>query len=157
MKIGNLNLTLKFLRMQKKSFWLPLSTGILGILIGAIAMWVIIRISQGQYLTIKSCSPTITATQVHDYMKAFASNDARPFNDTLKGFTVDLQQYYAMQCLLSKNSSLKGFRIIFGDDKINKFMTIIDGVDSSGRDDKTLFYNVLPGTSGPCPPICYKE
>jgi hypothetical protein len=139
--------------MEKKKFWSPLTGGVLGLIIGVGITLGIVHVF-GSALSISSpCPPTLTEKQVSAYMGSFLSTTV-PYNNILKGGTVDLQQYNAMTCLLSHNSQLAGFRIYYGTDNTGAAITMLVGVDKKNTDDRTLFYNVGPGLSGPCPPIC---
>jgi hypothetical protein len=139
--------------MEKNGFLLPVATGAIGILIGAIGMFFVFRSTPELFSISKPCPPTLTEQQVSTYMSNFQSV-ARPYQDTLKGFTIDLQQFDAMNCLLVKNSQLAGFRVYFGIDAAGANTTMVVGMDNTGNDVRTMFYNVSQRFSGPCPPIC---
>ena len=80
---------------------------------------------------------------------------AAPFNQVIKGFTVDKPQLDAMNSIAKENQDLTGFRIYFGKDNNGKKIGIVVGVDSSGKDalKNTIFSTDSP-ISSPCPPIC---
>jgi hypothetical protein len=152
----NLSLTFKFFSMEKQRSWLPVIIGVAGLLIGAGITFTVMHLYGQNYLVTDPCPSTLTEKQVSSYMKTYLST-AAPSQGILGGFTVDLQQYNAMACLLTHNSQLAGFRMYNGKDNTGAIISMLVGVDKLTNDDRTMFYTVNPGISGPCPPICDKS
>jgi len=141
--------------MEKKNFLVPSITGFAGLVIGALII-VAFHTSIWQLQINKPCSNSVSLTDATNFIKGLDAS-AQTYSDKLKGFNIDIQQYYAMQCLYNHNQLLGGFRIYFGTDASGSTSSMVVGMDGSGLDDKSLFYsvnNVNPKTSGPCPPAC---
>jgi hypothetical protein len=139
--------------MEKKKILSPWSSSILGLAVGAVVTFIVLSLSPGMLLISKPCPSTLTEQQVGAYMKSYRST-AVAFHDTLKGFNVDIRQFYAMSCLFDKNPQLAGFRVYFGKDAAGTYTSMIVGMDINGKDVRTLFYGATFKYSGPCPPIC---
>jgi hypothetical protein len=73
--------------------------------------------------------------------------------DTLKGFAINLEQYYAMGLILNADTTVHGFRIYMAADSIPSNLVMI--VVGTGSPDKTSSaYSTKSSGSGPCPFIC---
>lgn len=96
----------------------------------------------------------ITAEAAHAYFNNYMT-DAVPFDQVLKGFTIDKAQLEAMNNISKENPDLTGFRLYMGRDKDARNIGIVVGVDNTGRD---AVRNTIYGTDSkqlsPCPPIC---
>jgi hypothetical protein len=147
-----LSLTFKFISMEKKQLFSRTTACLLGLVFGVIVTFFVLRSAPILLLISKPCPPTLTEQQVREYMIRYHST-ATAFQDTLKGFNVDIMQFNALNCLFDKNPQLAAFRIYFGVDPAGAKTTMIVGVDGKGKDVRTLYYNSLR-YSGPCPPIC---
>jgi hypothetical protein len=153
MKIKNLSLTFKLFPMEKKRFLSPVTASLFGIVIGVIVTFFVLHFAPTLLLLSKPCPPTLTEPQVGSYMTNYRIT-AKPYQDTLKGFNVDIRQFNAMNCLFDKNPQLAGFRVYFGKDVAGANTSMIVGLDNSGNDVRTLIYGTSYKYSGPCPPIC---
>jgi len=148
-----LSLTLKFFSMEKKQILSPVTAVLLGIVLGVVITFFVLRSAPTLLLISKPCPPTLTEQQVGSYMHTFHTT-AKLYQDTIKGLNVDLLQFNAMNCLFDKNPKLAGFRVYFGKDGNGRSTSMVVGIDNSGNDDRTLFYSASYRFSGPCPPIC---
>jgi hypothetical protein len=75
--------------------------------------------------------------------------------DTLRSFTLNLEQLNTFNILLQKNPKVTRFRIYPGLVGDPTDVAIVFGLDDSGGDNSsTPIYLVQKGTSGPCPPTC---
>jgi len=154
--MGNLSLTFKFFSMKKMNIWVPVITGIAGLLIGAVLTFGAIHLFGQNYSITDPCPPTLTQTQVNSYMNKYLSS-AKPYQGVIKGFNVNAQEVNAWTCLLKNNSLLASFRAYKGIDEKGDSLLIVVGVDNAGKDDKSMYYRVVPVNGGPCPPICDKN
>jgi hypothetical protein len=73
--------------------------------------------------------------------------------DSLKGFTVNLEQLHAMNKLFMDNQKLTGFRLYFGiiGDPVD--VSIVCGVTENNDQTETNYVSYSRG-SGPCPHFC---
>lgn len=134
---------------------MPSVTGIIGMVIGAFII-VGFHTMIWQSPILKPCTNTMPSTDAGTFIKGLDIS-AQPYNDKLKGFTIDIQQFYAMQCLYNLNQGLGGFRIYFTYENSTETASVVAGVLGTGLDDRSLYFNVNnlnPKTSGPCPPAC---
>jgi len=153
--MGNLSLTFNFFTMEKNKYLVPSVTGIIGIVIGAL---IIVGFHTMIWVSpiLKPCTNTVPSTEASTFIRGLDAS-AQNYTDKLKGFTVDIQQYYAMQCLYNLNQGLGGFRIYFTYENSTETASVVVGVLGTGMDDKSLYYsvnNLSPKTAGPCPPAC---
>jgi len=74
--------------------------------------------------------------------------------DSLKAFSVNLQQLTAMQTLLAHDSTLAGFRIYMGIVGDPTDVNMVVATDGTGNDKASEIY--LTSRSGPCPIMCDK-
>jgi hypothetical protein len=94
-------------------------------------------------------------TYYWNYMKT-----AKPFNDTIKAYTVTKDQIRIMNMMVYKDTSLFGCRIYHGIDASNATIGIILGYDMKFEDSpKNIYYSISPcppvcDTRRPCPPLC---
>jgi hypothetical protein len=96
----------------------------------------------------------ITASEAHGYFIKYIS-DAVPFNQVIKGFTIDKSQLDAMNIISKENADLTGFRIYMGKDNNSMKIGIVVGVDSMGKDAiKNTVFNTASKNLSPCPPLC---
>ena len=149
--------------MKNKFTWIIVAF-IGGVLIGCAIIWICCcgcckkscekghcKVCQLDSLTTKLTRiDTITA---NTYYRIYHSNP--DIIDTLKGFSINLEQFHAM-CLILKadtSGSVHGFRIYMGADSIisNRVMMVV-GI---GTPDHTGTIYSTPATgSGPCPYLC---
>ena len=147
--------------MKKEFIWI-IAAFIIGILIGGAIVW---KCGSGCCKT--SCSDkeciiikpspygkntaTIDTIAANSYYHAYLG--APVSIDTLKAFTINLEQFYAMGKILNADSTVHGFRIYMGaDGSPAKPVMMVVG---TGSPDKTgSIYLTSAIGSGPCPIIC---
>jgi hypothetical protein len=139
--------------MEKNQPLSPWIASVIGLAIGAVVTFFVLKTNPQMLMISKPCPQTLTEKQVGTYMKNYRST-ATAFQDTLKGFNVDIRQFYAMSCLFDKNPQLAGFRVYLGKDAAGSNTSMIVGLDINGQDVRTLLYGTTFKYSGPCPPIC---
>jgi hypothetical protein len=143
--------------MEKKKFWVPVITGVAGLLIGVGLTLIVIHLYRENYAIVEpACPPTLTKQQADSYRNKYLST-AKPFTAIIKGFNVNAQEMNAWNCLLKNNSQLGSFRAYKGMDEKGDSLLIVVGVNTAGKDDTTLYYRAVPLNGGPCPPICDKN
>lgn len=133
---------------MRTSKWLPVLTFVSGMFAGAL------------FLGILSFTPpnppmeVITAANAHTYYLNYMGR-ALPYNNVIKGYVIDLEQYNAMAQLYKDNSQLAGFRIYNGIDNSSTNLGIVVGITSQGLDDVAgKIYKTTARSVGPCPPVC---
>lgn len=95
----------------------------------------------------------ISADSANAYFKCYMKT---PLSiDTLIAFTVNLQQFKAMQTLLAHDSTSTGFRLYMGivGDPTDVYMVV--ATDTEGNDKASEIY--LTVRKGPCPDLCDDE
>ena len=145
--------------MKKKKISLPVMTFIMGVLIG---------IAPLAFLSFKWSSDTRLPPGLTEIKPGDANNLYTNHSDItgtsftpLKGFYLDILQFYAMKELANVNTTLSGFRIYLGKESKtndrNGIVGIVVGVDSHGKDaclSTDKIYKTSSMKSGPCPYMC---
>jgi hypothetical protein len=149
--------------MKNKFTWIIVAF-IVGVLIGCAIIWMCCcgccktsckaehcKVCELDSLSAKST--LIDTIAANTYYHTYHSNP--DIIDTLKGFTINLEQFHAMCMILNADTtgSVHGFRIYMGADSIpaNKVMMVV----GTGSPDKTAqIYLTSAAASGPCPFIC---
>ncbi len=92
----------------------------------------------------------IGVKKANTLFKAYLANT--PFvTDTLRAFTINMQQFDAMKLIAYRDSSVHGFRIYMGLDSLTPVRMVV----GTGSPDKTdQIYQTTDACSGPCPHIC---
>jgi len=92
--------------------------------------------------------------EAHDMFLRYY-NSAQAINERLKGFSVNRDEFSAIQTLFSKDPSLVACRIYLGKDRTQNDVRIVVGVNSNGLDDVSSgVYQTDSGSSDPCPHVC---
>ncbi len=86
-------------------------------------------------------------------MQAAFLETAMPAEEVIRGMSLNIDQYNAMEGIKRTVSGVAGFRIYYGLDQGAPVM-LIKGVDAGQRDITSLVYKTNPGGSGLCPPVC---
>ena len=82
-------------------------------------------------------------------------NSASSLNERFKGFSVNRDEFQAIQTLFSKDESLKACRVYMGKNQNNNDVRIVVGVNGNGLDVVTGgIYQTQSSNSSPCPTIC---
>jgi len=92
----------------------------------------------------------ITVEKANNYFRAYMDTNTIHV-DTLKAFTINSEQFVAMQ-LISSDTSVHGFRIYMGKDEKGKPVRMVVGTGSPDKVDK--IYVTSDEASGPCPFSC---
>jgi hypothetical protein len=128
----------------------------LGLMIGIIVM-IFLFFYQTNTCCEGFCStglPPVKQISKKDAVAAISCYRKNPIRvDTLKGFTVNLEQLHAMNKLFMANQKLTGFRFYFGviGDPVD--VSIVCGtVDNNDAAEST--YVTYRRSSGPCPDYC---
>ncbi len=149
--------------MKNKFTWI-IVTFLLGIIIGGTIVWLCCccccKKSCDQHcqmlkkpLSLKTEPKLIDVPTANNYFHTYLL--APVSVDTLKAFTINLEQFYAMELILNTDTSVHGFRIYMGADSIptNQVMMVV----GTGSPDKPgTIYSTKPAGSGPCPLMCDK-
>jgi hypothetical protein len=146
--------------MKNKFTWMVL-TFLIGALIGGALVWFCYCgccqkkcDHMCQYATTQTSKDAPKLIDVKVANKYFRTYMLKPVSvDTLKAFTINLEQFQAMGRILSEDASVHGFRIYMGADSIpsNQVMMVV----GTGSPDKTSsIYKTSSADSGPCPFIC---
>ncbi len=150
--------------MKNKPFLLAF-TFIAGAIIGAAIFWMICNYCCHKTSCQKSCCEKhcamvpdtsgirqIDVPTANGYFRAYLK--APKGVDTLKAFTINLEQFNAMKVIAREDTSVHGFRIYMGLD----IKTPIRMVVGTGSPDKTKKIIVTSDVnSGACPDICDKS
>jgi hypothetical protein len=148
--------------MKNKFTWIVLAF-LIGVLIGGAIIWLCCgcccKKQCNEHCQVAKPFSLKTAPKLIDTIAANAHYHTyllAPVSvDTLKAFTINLEQYYAMGLILNADTSVHGFRIYMGADSIpsNQIMMVV----GTGSPDKTgTIYSTTAAGSGPCPFICDK-
>ncbi|HRY33676.1 MAG TPA: hypothetical protein P5531_11980 [Bacteroidales bacterium] len=86
-------------------------------------------------------------------MQATFLETATPTEEVVRGMSLNINQYNAMEGIKRSVAGVAGFRIYYGLDEGAPVM-LIKGVDAAQQDITTLVYKTNPGGSGLCPPVC---
>ena len=82
-------------------------------------------------------------------------NSAPSLNARFKGFSVNREEFQAINTLFSKDGTLTACRVYMGKDVNNNDVRIVVGVNSNGLDVVTGgVYQTQSAGSSPCPTIC---
>ena len=92
----------------------------------------------------------VSVKKANNYFRAYMDTNTIHV-DTLKAFTINSEQFVAMQ-LISSDTSVHGFRIYMGKDDRGKPVRIVVGTGSPDKLDK--IYVTSDEASGPCPFSC---
>ena len=96
----------------------------------------------------------INTTVAHGFFNNYLVT-AAPFNQVIKGFTIDKVQLEAMNNIARENAELSGFRIYMGKDNNSMNIGIVVGVDNLGKDAvKNTIFQTQAVKMSPCPPVC---
>ena len=96
----------------------------------------------------------LTSADAHTFVTNYLSA-AVPFNQVIKGFTIDKSQLDAMNAISRENAALTGFRVYLGKDNSAKTVGIVVGIDDTGKDAiKNTIFSTESRSLSPCPPIC---
>lgn len=136
------------------------STFAAGIIIGAAIAWMVIKDTSAPPVIVQKGPITadtagirlISASTANLYFKAYLSNFISI--DTLKGFTINAQQYNSMKRIEKADTSVTGFRIYLGMDNQTPVRMVV-GTGSPDHD-AVIYATDAPG-SGPCPTNCDTE
>ena len=129
-----------------------------GVVIGAAILWMICNCCCKQ-----SCSRTpvpepiidsaamrkVSVQQANTYFHAYFNSPVSV--DSLKGFTINFQQFEAMKAIANIDSTVHGFRIYMGMDS-NTPVRLVVGTGTPDHTDN--IYVTSDVDSGPCPHIC---
>jgi hypothetical protein len=127
-----------------------------GMIIGAVIVW-------GAFgFCTEDCTGTTQIKIDTTLVKHVSLNDARklfqgyfrtPDNiDSIRGFTISIDQFNAMLAISQQDNRLLGFRIYLGKDSIDNKVRIIVGYGSPEHYDN--IYMSSEDNSGPCPWVC---
>jgi hypothetical protein len=128
-----------------------------GMIIGAAIVWMLFNCCCKSSCCRHECGVKSDTTGIfqisvqtaNTYFKAYL-NDFESV-DTLKAFSINLQQLNAMNLIAKSDPSVNGFRIYMGIDG----KTPVRMVVGTGSPDKTgLIYSTNEVSSGPCPRLC---
>jgi hypothetical protein len=146
--------------MKNKFTWMGL-TFLIGLIIGAVIVWLCYcgcgkRQCDHQCKVVETDSlqsgmNKIDTTAANNYFKTYLLSPMSV--DTLKAFTVTLEQYNAMTLILNNHSTAQGFRIYMGADSIpsNRVMMVVGFGSPEYSGD---IYSTSAAGSGPCPIVC---
>jgi hypothetical protein len=137
-----------------------------GIIIGCGIMWLVCcncmtcgnSCCGGQNLEDTLKLPPVSKISLDSAKASFRCYMKAPVNaDTLRAFSVNLEQYHAMMLLLKDNPRLKGFRMYMGviGDPVD--VLLVTGTDDNGADVCSTIFTTDRSSAGPCPKICDKE
>ncbi len=133
-------------------------TFVIGAVIGAAIVWMLFNCSSQNSRCGTTGSPVADTTGIqlispkiaNNYFKTYLTNFERV--DTLKGFSINAEQFNAMKIIAKADSSVHGFRIYMG---MKDSLTSVRMVVGTGSPDKTKsIYVTSDYNSGPCPHIC---
>jgi hypothetical protein len=127
---------------------LPVLTFMSGMFAGALLLGILSFSSPNPPMDI------ITAADAHAYYLNYMGR-ALPYNNVIKGYVIDIEQYNAMGQIIKDNPQLAGFRIYNGIDNNSTNLGIVVGVTSQGLDYISgKIYKTVARSVGPCPPVC---
>lgn len=96
----------------------------------------------------------VTSADARVFVTSYLAS-AVPFNQVIKGFTIDKSQLDAMNAISRENAALTGFRVYLGKDNSAKTVGIVVGIDDTGKDAiKNTIFSTESRSLSPCPPIC---
>jgi hypothetical protein len=141
---------------MKNKFLMMFMAFVAGAAVGALIFWMVCCGCCKKSCCGQQCDLGINKEEIHlintkqanTYFKAYIST-AIP--DTLKAFTINLQQFNAMKLIEKAEPSVHGFRIYMGIDSGKPVRMVV----GTGSPDKTDFIYFTPDNfSGPCPHVC---
>jgi hypothetical protein len=86
--------------------------------------------------------------KANDCFKAYYANAISV--DSLRGFSISLRQFNAMQMILNNDPTVQGFRIYMGVDSAGPVRLVV----GFGSPDHDVVYETSDENSGPCPHVC---
>ena len=140
--------------MKRSKFTLPFLTFAAGLIAG---IFLISLYSFSLKIPLSSVPPSNSKISVQTANEMFLRyyNSASSINAPLKGFSVNRDEFQAINTLFSQDETLRGCRIYLGKDNSNKDVRIVVGVNKNGVDVVTKgIYQTPSSFSSPCPPIC---
>ncbi|MEI7661389.1 MAG: hypothetical protein WCK34_04295 [Bacteroidota bacterium] len=144
---------------MKNKFTMLLAAFVAGAVIGVLIFWLLCCNCSKHSCCQKQCCMApdtsgihvITAKTANNLFKAYLASSSVIGADTLKAFTVNLQQFNAMKLIAKHDSSVHGFRIYMGMDSLTSVMMVV----GTGSPDKTDYIiQTTDAASGPCPHVC---
>lgn len=139
--------------MKKNQLTLMAATFITGIILGVSVLGLYSFTRSNNSLMPLSEKKKIELNEAKASFKKF-HNNAKPFKEVFKGYTINKEQLSAFIALLDENPELTGFRIYMGNDNVEGDVSLVVGVNSSGLDETNVIYKTAAQSAGPCPTIC---
>ncbi len=140
--------------MKTKKLFLTTAGYITGMISGVVIM-ALLSFSNTPATPVAAGGNTPVSADVARSFYTKYMTDAAPFNQVIKGFTIDKAQLEAMNAIAKENAELAGFRIYMGKDYAGRKVALVVGVDNTGKDavKNTIFSSDAQQVS-PCPPVC---
>lgn len=140
--------------MKTNKYFFPLTAFFTGLVFG-ISILGFFSFTNGPVSPAPNAGITpINATAAHVFFNNYIVT-AAPFNQVIKGFTIDKVQLEAMNSIARENPELSGFRIYMGKDNNSMNIGIVVGVDNLGKDAvKNTIFQTQGQKMSPCPPVC---
>jgi hypothetical protein len=144
---------------MKNKFTMLLLPLVAGLIIGAAAAWMLCNCCCKTSSCKHECGNKIDTTGTRQisvkvantYFKSYLANFISI--DTLKGFTINSEQFNAMKLISKSDSTVHGFRIYLGMDSLTPVRMVV-GIGSPDKVSNIIVTTNL--NSGPCPYICDK-
>jgi hypothetical protein len=143
------NQILNKINMKKHRYFFPVF-GFLGGMVAGMALIGLWAFTPAAGTGMVAISVTEAKTYLNNYLV-----DAAPVSGVIKGFTIDKEQFDAMNAIAKENTGISGFRIYMGKDNASRKIGIVVGIDALGKEAVTgKIYGTDSKSLSPCPPMC---